>query len=50
MFADTIDERAIAVGAEASSWQSAVQLCGGLLVDSGVAEERYVPAMVRTVE
>jgi PTS system ascorbate-specific IIA component len=50
MFADTIDERAIAVGAEASSWQAAVEHCGGLLVDSGVAEERYVPSMVRTVE
>jgi PTS system ascorbate-specific IIA component len=50
MFADTIDERAIAVGAEAASWQAAVELSGGLLVESGVAEERYVPAMVRTVE
>ena len=50
MFADTIDERAIAVGAEAASWQAAVELCGSLLVESGVAEERYVPAMVRTVE
>ena len=50
MFADTVDERAIAVGAEAASWQAAVELCGGLLVESGVAEERYVPAMVRTVE
>ena len=50
MFADAIDERAIAVGAEAASWQAAVELCGGLLVESGVAEERYVPAMVRTVE
>ncbi len=50
MFANAIDERAIAVGAEAGSWQAAVELCGGLLVESGVAEERYVPAMVRTVE
>ena len=50
MFADAIDERAIAVGAEAGSWQAAVELSGGLLVESGVAEERYVPAMVRTVE
>ncbi len=50
MFADTVDERAIAVGAEAASWQAAVELCGGLLVESGVAEERYVPAMIRTVE
>ena len=50
MFADTVDERAITVGAEAASWQAAVELCGGLLVESSVAEERYVPAMVRTVE
>jgi ascorbate PTS system EIIA or EIIAB component len=50
MFASAIDERAIAVGAEAGSWQAAVELCGGLLVQSGVAEERYVPAMIRTVE
>jgi PTS system ascorbate-specific IIA component len=50
MFADAIDERAVAVGAEADSWQAAVELSGGLLVESGVAEERYVPAMVRTVE
>ena len=50
MFANAVDERAIAVGAEAGSWQAAVELCGGLLVESGVAEERYVPAMVRTVE
>jgi len=50
MFADAIDERAIAVGAKAGSWQAAVELSGGLLVESGIAEERYVPAMVRTVE
>jgi PTS system ascorbate-specific IIA component len=50
MFANAIDEKAIAVGAEADSWQTAVELCGGLLVGSGVAGERYVPAMVRTVE
>lgn len=50
MFAGVIDERAVAVGAEAGSWQEAVGLCGGLLVESGVAEERYVPAMIRTVE
>ena len=50
MFTGAIDERAIAVGAEADSWQAAVELSGGLLVESGVAEERYVPAMVRTVE
>jgi PTS system ascorbate-specific IIA component len=50
MFAGVIDERAISIDAEAGSWQDAVGLCGGLLVESGVAEERYVPAMVRTVE
>jgi mannitol/fructose-specific phosphotransferase system IIA component (Ntr-type) len=50
MFAGVIDERAISVDAEADSWQDAVGLCGSLLVESGVAEERYVPAMIRTVE
>lgn len=50
MLGSAIDERAISVGAEADNWQAAVELCGGLLMEAGVVEERYVPAMVRTVE
>ncbi len=50
MLGETINSEAIAVKAEADGWRSAVELCGRLLVSEGIAEERYVPAMVRTVE
>jgi mannitol/fructose-specific phosphotransferase system IIA component (Ntr-type) len=50
MLEDAIDSKSIAIGAEAESWQAAVELCGNLLVATGVAEDRYVRAMIRTVE
>lgn len=50
MLGEAINSEAIAVKAEADGWRSAVELCGQLLVAGGIAEERYVPAMIRTVE
>lgn len=50
MLGSALDSRSISVGAEAGDWRSAVEVSGRLLVDSGAAEERYVGAMVRTVE
>jgi mannitol/fructose-specific phosphotransferase system IIA component (Ntr-type) len=50
MLGDAVNSKSIAVGAKADGWQSAVEHCGRLLVAGGVAEERYVPAMIRTVE
>ena len=47
---DAVDRRSVAVKAEADSWQAAVELCGELLVAAEVVEERYGPAMIRTVE
>lgn len=50
MLGDALDSRSVRVGAEVSDWRAAVEASGWLLVDSGAAEERYVGAMVRTVE
>ncbi len=50
MLEDAINSKSIKIGAEAGNWQAAVELCGNLLVTAGIAEERYVGAMVRTVE
>jgi mannitol/fructose-specific phosphotransferase system IIA component (Ntr-type) len=50
MLRDAVDRRSVAVNAEAESWQAAVELSGELLVAAEVVEERYGPAMVRTVE
>lgn len=47
---DAIDRRSVKVGAEVDDWRAAVRLAGSLLVDAGAAEERYVDAMIRTVE
>ena len=47
---DAVDRRSVALKAEADSWQAAVELCGELLVAAEVVEERYGPAMMRTVE
>lgn len=48
--ADAVDRRSISLKAEAETWKRAVKLCGELLVAAQAVEERYVPAMVRTVE
>jgi mannitol/fructose-specific phosphotransferase system IIA component (Ntr-type) len=50
MLRDAVDRRSVAVKAEADSWQAAVELSGALLVAAEVAEERYGPAMIRTVQ
>jgi mannitol/fructose-specific phosphotransferase system IIA component (Ntr-type) len=50
MLGDFLDRESVAIGAEADGWRAAVECCGELLVAGGTAEERYVPAMVRTVE
>jgi mannitol/fructose-specific phosphotransferase system IIA component (Ntr-type) len=50
MLRDAVDRRSVAVKAEADSWQAAVELSGELLVAAEVVEERYGPAMIRTVE
>jgi PTS system ascorbate-specific IIA component len=50
MLRDAVDRRSVAVKAEADSWQAAVELCGELLVAAEVVEERYGPAMIRTVK
>lgn len=50
MLRDAVDRRSVAVKAEADSWQAAVELSGELLAAAEVVEERYGPAMVRTVE
>lgn len=38
------------VGVAAGTWQEAIAAAGGLLVDAGHVEPRYVSAMVRVVE
>lgn len=38
------------VGVAAETWQEAITAAGGLLVDAGHVEPRYVSAMVRVVE
>jgi mannitol/fructose-specific phosphotransferase system IIA component (Ntr-type) len=45
-----VNSESVAVRVEVDGWRSAVERCGRLLVAGGVAEERYVPAMIRTVE
>lgn len=50
MLRGALDDRSVAVGAEAGDWRGAVEISGGLLVVSGAAEEGYVSAMIRTVE
>lgn len=50
MLGSALDSRSVSVGTEADDWRSAVEASGRLLVNSGAVEERYVRAMVRTVE
>ncbi len=40
----------IALGMEASGWKEAVRIAGSLLVDTGLAEPRYIDGMIRTAE
>ena len=38
------------VGVSANTWQEAIAAAGGLLVEAGHVEQRYVSAMIRVVE
>lgn len=50
MLGDALESRSVSVGAKVRGWRSAVEASGRLLVGSGAVEERYVEAMLRTVE
>lgn len=50
MLRDALESRSVRVAVEAGDWRSAVEISGRLLVDAGAVEERYVGAMLRTVE
>jgi mannitol operon transcriptional antiterminator len=47
---DMLPRDMIALKVSVGDWQEAVRVAGKLLVDSGAAEPRYVPAMIRMVE
>ncbi|MGE5590912.1 MAG: BglG family transcription antiterminator [Bacillota bacterium] len=46
---DLLTPERIALGIRAANWEEAVRAAGGLLVQSGAAEPRYVEAMARNV-
>lgn len=50
MLQNALGERGLSLGNHVTGWKEAVELAGRLLVDSGAAEEEYVPAMIRTTE
>lgn len=45
-----VDARSVAVGVSARDWREAVEAGGRLLRDAEAVEERYIDAMLRTVE
>jgi mannitol operon transcriptional antiterminator len=47
---DMLPRDMIALKVSVGDWREAVRVAGKLLVDSGAAEPRYVPAMIRMVE
>ena len=47
---ELLPKERIAVSVAADDWESAVRASGRLLVDTGVAEERYIDAMVNTTK
>ncbi|MBP2653436.1 MAG: system L-ascorbate-specific transporter subunit [Firmicutes bacterium] len=48
---DMLNQETILLQAEADDWQAAVRLGGQLLIDSGVAEPRYIDAIIQcTIE
>lgn len=47
---EAIDPSSIEVGVQVDDWRAAVRRAGALLVTAGAAQERYVDAMIRTVE
>jgi ascorbate PTS system EIIA or EIIAB component len=50
MLKDAVDRSSVAVGVEVDGWREAVELSAQLLAAAGAVEERYGPAMIRTVE
>lgn len=50
MLRDAVDRSSVAVGVEVEDWRAAVEHSAKLLAAAGVVEERYGPAMIRTVE
>lgn len=48
-FAQALHVEAVVVGANASSWQDAVQQCGYLLVKSGVTAADYTQEMITAI-
>lgn len=46
---ELIHQESIALEAEASDWQSAIRLAGGLLEQAGIASARYTQAMIDNV-
>jgi mannitol/fructose-specific phosphotransferase system IIA component (Ntr-type) len=47
---DVVVADSVELGADVSDWREAVKRAGSLLVRVGAAEERYVEAMIRTVD
>lgn len=50
MLKDMITENTIALYKKAANWEDAVRICGGLMVDSGCVEHRFVEEMVKLVK
>lgn len=46
---DSLKESHLAVGLEASSWEDAVRLAGEILVETEIARESYIDAMIKTI-
>lgn len=50
MIRDALSESSVSVGLTVGGWREAVEESGRLLVESGAVRQRYVKAMVGTVE
>lgn len=50
VLSEVLNGKTISLGVEATDWRDAVRKGGRLLVANGYAEERYIEAMVKTVE
>ncbi len=45
-----ISKKTIALNVEVKDWQEAVRISGGLLVENGSVEPRYIDAMIETTK
>lgn len=50
MLKDFLNEKTIKLNVEAKNWEEAVRIGGKLLVENGMAESRYIDAMVNGVK